>query len=202
MGFRYMPGQAERPETGGPASSADPDESRPVATSGRRRPNRFARGVYYVHRWLGVAATALLVIICITGILLNHKQALGLMPDVPNEPSGSLPTALHLSTLASNAVAVLDPEIVSAGIDRMDVRPSQGLVKVRFDDRRMTEVMVDIHTGDVLHVGQRNDGFVEKLHSGQLFGDLWVLVSDAGALFLLGALVTGYWLWLYPKSRV
>ena len=43
--------------------------------------------------------------------------------------------------------------------------------------------------------------FVEGI-AGQIFGDLWVLVSDAGALFLLGILVTGYWLWLYPKSRV
>ena len=39
-------------------------------------------------------------------------------------------------------------------------------------------------------------------HSGQIFGDFWVLVSDTGAVFLLGVLVTGYWLWLYPKSRV
>jgi uncharacterized iron-regulated membrane protein len=168
----------------------------------RRRPKRFARAVYYVHRWLGVAATALLVIICITGILLNHKRGLGLMPDVANEPSGSLPTALPLTTLASNATSAVHRDIASAGIERMDVRPSDGFVKVRFDDRRVTEVTVDIFSGEVLHVGERNDQFLEKLHSGQIFGDLWVLVSDTGALFLLGVLVTGYWLWLYPKSRV
>ena len=184
MGSRYSPGHRPGPEAVG------------------RRPKRFARGVYYVHRWLGVGATAILVIICITGILLNHKEALGLMPDVPNEPSGPFPEALPLASLASNAGEVLDPRIVAAGIDRMDVRPADGLVKVRFDDRRVTEVTVDINTGAVLHVGERNDQFLEKLHSGQIFGDLWVLVSDAGALFLLGILVTGYWLWLYPKSRV
>ena len=124
------------------------------------------------------------------------------MPDVANEPSGPFPTALPLATLAFNAIADLDPGITSSGIDRMDVRPSDGLVKVRFNDRRVTEVTVDIFSGDVLHVGERNDQFLEKLHSGQIFGDLWVLVSDSGAVFLLGVLVTGYWLWLYPKSRV
>jgi uncharacterized iron-regulated membrane protein len=158
--------------------------------------------VYYVHRWLGVAATALLVIICITGILLNHKTELGLMPDVPNEPSGAFPDALPISTLAENAAAVVDPDIASTGIDRMDVRPDDGLVKVRFNDRRVTEVTVDINSGAVLHVGERNDQFIEKLHSGAIFGDIWVFVTDAGAVFLLGILVTGYWLWLYPKSRV
>jgi hypothetical protein len=151
---------------------------------------------------LGVAATALLVIICVTGILLNHKRGLGLMPDVKNEPSGPFPTALPLATLASKATAVLGPEITSMGIDRMDVRPSDGLVKVRFSDHHVTEVTVDIFSGQVLHVGDRNDQFLLKLHSGQIFGDLWVLVSDTGAIFLLGVLVTGYWLWLYPKSRV
>jgi uncharacterized iron-regulated membrane protein len=149
-----------------------------------------------------VAGTAVLVIICITGILLNHKRSLGLMPEVPNEPSGDLPEALALSALSEAAGAVVDSAIVAAGIDRMDVRPADGLVKVRYKDRRVTEVTVDINTGQVLAIGERNDQFLEKLHSGQLFGDVWVLVTDAGALFLLGVMVSGYWLWLYPKSRV
>lgn len=170
--------------------------------SERRRPRHFSRWFYYLHRWLGVPATALLVVVSLTGILLNHKRALGLMPDVPNEPSGEFADALPLATLAGRASASLDPMIVSHGIDRMDVRPSDGLVKVRYGDHRVTEVTVDIHTGDVLHVGERNDQFLERLHSGQLFGDLWVFLSDAGALALLGIMVTGYWLWLFPKSRV
>jgi len=168
----------------------------------QRKPRRFAKWVYYLHRWIGVGATALLIVICITGILLNHKKALGLMPDVSNEPSGPFPEALPMATLADNAADALDPEIVSHGIDRMDVRPSDGLVKVRFKDRQVTEVTVDINTGEILHIGERNDDFLEKLHSGQIFGDLWVLVSDAGAVFLLLIMVSGYWLWLYPKSRV
>jgi uncharacterized iron-regulated membrane protein len=124
------------------------------------------------------------------------------MPDIPNEPSGPFPEALPLSALAETAVAAVDTEIASAGIDRMDVRPIDGLVKVRFDDRRVTEVTVDIHTGEVLGIGLRNDDFLERLHSGQIFGDFWVLISDAGAVFLLTIMVSGYWLWLYPKSRV
>lgn len=38
----------------------------------QRKPRRLARSVYYIHRWIGVGATALLVGTCITGILLNH----------------------------------------------------------------------------------------------------------------------------------
>jgi hypothetical protein len=50
-----------------------------------------------------------------------------------------------------------------------------------------------------LHVGARNDVFLEKLHSGEAFGGAFVVLSDIGAMALVIILVTGYWLWLVPK---
>ena len=83
----------------------------------------------------------------------------------------------------------------------MDVRPRDGYVKVRMRDRASTEVTVDLASGRVLHVGRRGDVFLERLHSGEAFGDGWLLLSDAGAVALLATLVSGYWLWLAPKLR-
>ena len=48
----------------------------------------------------------------------------------------------------------------------------------------------------------RSDVFLEKLHSGEIFGKRWVLLSDIAALGLAVALITGVWIWLFPKSRV
>ena len=162
---------------------------------------RFARAMFYSHLWGGVIATVLLIVISITGIVLNHKRGLNMMPDVPHEPTGSFAEALPMAELAAAAERAVSPEIAGAGVDRMDVRPGDGIVKVRFDDQRVSEVTVDIVTARVLHVGERNDVFLEKLHSGEIFGDGWVLLSDFGALLLILALITGYWLWLYPRSR-
>jgi uncharacterized iron-regulated membrane protein len=53
----------------------------------------------------------------------------------------------------------------------------------------------------VLHIGPRGDAFLEKLHSGEIFGDRGVLLSDAAAVALVITIVTGYWLWLFPKVR-
>ena len=92
-------------------------------------------------------------------------------------------------------------EVAAAGIDRMDVRPGDGLVKVRFDNRTVLEVDVDLNTGRVLHVGERNDVFLEKLHSGEIFGDRWVLLTDFSAVALTLLLLSGYWLWLFPRAR-
>jgi uncharacterized iron-regulated membrane protein len=168
-------------------------------THGKRR---MARVMFYTHLWAGLIATGILLVVSVTGILLNHKTALGFMPDVSHQPSGEFSAALTMAELGSAAERAVAPEIASSGIDRMDVRPSKGLIKVRFGDRRVMEVTLDIHSGEVLHVGERNDVFLERLHSGEIFGGLWTLLSDAAAVLVLLLMGTGYWLWLYPKTRI
>lgn len=173
----------------------------------RRRASRIA---FYAHLWLGVIFTAALLIIAVTGIALNHKRGLGLMPDVPHETIAPFTAALSLDSLAGIAVravaargsaSAIDTRDVVGSVDRMDVRPRNGFVKVRMRDAASTEVTVDLSTGRVLHVGPRGDVFFEKLHSGETFGGGWVLLSDAAAIALVVTLISGYWLWLAPKLR-
>ena len=174
----------------------------------RTRP--FSRASFYAHLWLGVVFTMALVVIGVSGVLLNHKRGLGLMPDVPHEPTRPFAESLPLARLAEIALDTVtraagpgaEPLDPVRGIDRMDARPRDGFVKVRLRDAASTEVTVDLGTGRVLHVGPRGDVFLEKLHSGEIFGGTsWVLLSDAAAVALLVTLGTGYWLWLAPKRR-
>jgi hypothetical protein len=59
---------------------------------------------------------------------------------------------------------------------------------------------VDINSGKVVHVGRRGDVFLEKLHTGEIFGGQpFVILSDIAAIALVLTLITGYWLWLFPK---
>ena len=152
------------------------------------------------HMWLGVIISGLLLVICITGILLNHKRGLGLMPDVEHAPSAEFTEALPMAELVRLA-GVAAPSAAEAGVDRLDVRPRNGIMKVRFRDDVVTEVTVDIHNGSILNVGLRNDVFLEKLHSGEIFGDNWILLSDFAAVVLTLLIISGYWLWLFPRSR-
>ena len=167
------------------------------------------RAAFYIHLWLGVIATVALISISITGILLNHKRGLGLMPDVPHEPAGAFNTSLSLDRLAYAALVAAPREakgdwqegqpVDISLIDRMDARPRNGFVKVRLRDKASTEMTVDLTTGKVLHVGRRGDVFLEKLHSGEAFGGPLVILSDIAAVALVLTLITGYWLWLVPK---
>ena len=171
---------------------------------------RISRVSFYLHLWLGVLVTVALVAISVTGILLNHKRGLGLMPDVPHEPTAPFDHAISLERLAYAALEAVPREArgdwrpgdpVDIGrIDRMDVRPRNGFVKVRLRDKASTEVTVDINTGQAIHVGKRGDVFLQKLHSGEIFGGQpYVLLSDIAAVALMITLITGYWLWLAPK---
>ena len=46
----------------------------------------------------------------------------------------------------------------------------------------------------------RGDVFLEKLHTGEIFGgQAFVILSDIAAGALVLTLITGYWLWLVPK---
>lgn len=171
---------------------------------------RLSRASFYLHLWLGVLVTVALVAISVTGILLNHKRGLGLMPDIPHEPSAPFEQAIPLERLAYAALEAVPEEArggwmpgdsVDVGlIDRMDVRPRNGFVKVRLRDKASTEATVDISSGRVIHVGKRGDVFLEKLHSGEIFGGQpYVILSDIAAVALMITLITGYWLWLAPK---
>lgn len=182
-----------------------------TAATGARRPRRrWSRAAFYIHLWLGVISTVALIAIAVTGILLNHKRGLGLMPDVEHEASGAFASALPLERLAEAALAAAPVEsrpswtagdpVDLALIDRMDVRPRNGFVKVRLRDKASMEMTVDLASGRVVHVGRRGDVFLEKLHSGEIFGGTaFVILSDIAAVALVLTLVTGYWLWLVPK---
>jgi uncharacterized iron-regulated membrane protein len=187
-----------------PRAEARGDRARgtgPAPRPGDARWRSVARLMFHSHLWLGIAGTGILLIIAVTGILLNHKREFGLMPD-PAGAGSRIEDALPLATLVQLAEAAVAADVAAAGVDRMDVRPRDGLAKVRFRDRRVLEVTLDLGSGAVIEVGERNDVFLEKLHSGEIFGDNWVLLSDAGAVLLLILLISGYWLWLYPRRRV
>ena len=164
-----------------------------------------SRIAFYSHLWLGVIFTAALLVISATGILLNHKRELGLMPDVLHEPTAPFAGSLPLDSLAAIALrAVATPNAEAPtlrDVDRMDVRPRNGYVKVRMRDASSMEVTVDVVTGRVLHVGPRGDVFLEKLHSGETFGGRGILLGDAAAVVIVITIITGYWLWLAPKLR-
>lgn len=160
------------------------------------------RWMFFTHLWLGVTISFLVLIISVTGVMLNHKRLLGFIPETDAVRPQAFASALPLPELAQHAAAAVAPEVAAAGIDRMDVRPQKGLIKIRFKDSDVSEVTLALDDGTVLLLGQRNDSFLEQVHSGDAFHKHGYLLSDVAAIALLGLMLSGFWVWLYPHTRV
>lgn len=158
---------------------------------------------YQGHRWTGLILALFAIVISVTGIMLNHKRTIGLMVEPSHKPSAPLSEALPLAVLLARAIEAFGNPAFSSekSINRMDFRPGRGYIKVRFRDSENTEVILDTATGAVLGIAPRDDVFYEQLHSGELFGDDWVILSDIAGLAMIFLAGTGFYLWLRPYLK-
>ena len=82
-------------------------------------------------------------------------------------------------------------------IDRLDVRPDKGIVKVRANNK--WEIQIDTFTGQVMQVAYRRSDLIEQLHDGSWFHDkikLWIFLPSG--IILFGLWITGVYMLIVP----
>jgi len=155
------------------------------------------------HRYIGLAVAMFLFISSITGILLALKKDVEIIqPPTQKGVSKKLETWRPLEELADIAMTEFYakyPEQEGNKIDKMDVRPSKGVVKVLFS-QGYWEVQVDGTNGEVKSIARRHSDWIEHLHDGSIISDWFKL----GSMHFLGLgvillMVTGLWLYYGPK---
>lgn len=143
-----------------------------------------------------IIALPLLVVIA-TGILLQVKKQLTWVQP-PTAKGSSKTIAVSFDQILETAKTVPEAEITSwKNVNRLDVRPSKGIVKVR--SRNDWEVQIDTKTLDVLQVEYRRSDLIEALHDGSWFHEhakLWVFLP--AALILLFLWFTGVHMYFIP----
>lgn len=155
------------------------------------------------HRQMGIFLLFLVLISALTGLLLAwKKESAYLQPPTTEGASTSLtdwkPMA-ELATIARKALTEQHPAEKDNDIDRMDIRPSKGIVKVLFE-KRWWEVQVDGATGEVKSIAKRNSDWIEAIHDGSIISDGFKLISmNLLGLGLLLLIITGFFLWYGPK---
>ena len=111
---------------------------------------------------------------------------------ISNNPSISFEQILNISKTIKEA------EINSwDDIDRLDVRISKGIVKVRSNNR--WEIQIDTYSGKVIQVAYRRSDIIEQIHDGSWFHDkakLWIFLPSGIILFVLW--ITGFYMFLLP----
>ena len=174
-----------------------------------KRQARLIRALRWLHRKLAIFLFVFFLVMSVTGLLLGIKKQTKLLAPTEKGGSRNLSDWLSFDSLAKNAIAYLrdsvDPAL-SPEIDRMDVRPGNGIVKFRFRNH-YHGLQLDGATGKVLSTEIRRSDFIEQIHDGSILDSLFGLKQDQVkvsytvimglSLFML--VVSGFWLWYGPK---
>ncbi len=132
-----------------------------------------------VHRWAAVVTALPVLIVILSGVILQMKKELDwVQPPTRNGAGKDL--TLSFDQILNIATTVPDAGIKEwQDIDRLDVRPGKGVVKVRAKNR--WEIQIDATNGDVLQVAVRRSDLIESIHDGSFFHEnfkLWVLLPS------------------------
>ena len=160
-------------------------------------PMNFAKVNRVVHRWGSLLVALPVLVVIATGILLLlKKESSWIQP--PTKKGATKELALGFDEVLDICKTVSKAEIKGwEDVDRLDVRPSKGMLKVRANNS--WEIQVDTKTGEVLQVAYRRSDFIETLHDGSFFHDkakLFVFLPSAVILLILW--LTGIYLFVLP----
>ncbi|MEM8735998.1 MAG: PepSY domain-containing protein [Planctomycetota bacterium] len=155
-----------------------------------------------LHRWGAFITAVPMILVIATGLLLQvKKQVPWVQPPTQKGTQKNVMPSQDWESLMQSARSVDEAQIQDWNdIDRLDVRPSKGIVKVQAKNH--WEIQVDLSSGEVLSATYRRSDLIESLHDGSFFADwakLWIFLPNG--LILLGLWLTGLWLWYLPRTR-
>jgi uncharacterized iron-regulated membrane protein len=139
-----------------------------------------------IHLWLSLVIFIPVIIVIASGLLLQVKKEFDWIQPPTQKAQNSRPTLSFDNVL--NAVRQVPEANLNDwnDIDRLDVRPAKGIIKVR--GKNHWEVQLNAQTGDVLQVAYRRTDTIEAIHDGSWFFDgakLWLFLPAAILLFVL-----------------
>lgn len=155
------------------------------------------------HRWIGISIAIFILLSSITGVLLAWKKDIAVLQP-PNQSSTGAGASewLPINDISERAKEALlaHTRLKAASIDRMDVRPAKGIVKVNFE-QGYWEVQVDGYSGEILSIARRHSDWIEQIHDGSIVNDLFKLLSmHMLGIGLLILTASGIWLWFGPQK--
>ncbi len=152
-----------------------------------------------LHRWGALVCALPMLVVITSGLLLQVKKQVTWVQ--PKTQVGDLSNEVpQLSWADILEVARHEPRASVDGwqdIDRLDVRPAKGIVKVRCKNR--WELQVDLSSGEIRSSTYRRSDLIESFHDGSFFSETAKLgVFLPNGIVLLGLWFTGVWLWYLP----
>jgi uncharacterized iron-regulated membrane protein len=150
------------------------------------------------HAWAAIIIAIPLILVVATGLLLQVKKHVTWVQPTELRGRGGDPSLTMEQILAACRAVPESPIQSWSDIDRIDMRPNKGMMKIKAWDH--TEIQLDARTGEVLQVGYRRSDIIESLHDGSWFGEWMKLGLFLPVGLSLGILwFTGVYLFFYPR---
>ena len=149
------------------------------------------------HRWGALVVAVPFLIVLLTGLLLQLKKEWHFVQP-PTQKGTPLALDISFETILSSSQTVPEANIKTwKDIDRLDVRPDKGIIKVQA--KNYYEIQLDSQNGKVLQVAYRNSDWLEAMHDGSWFHELaklWIFFPSAIVVFVLW--ISGMYLFFLP----
>ena len=151
-----------------------------------------------VHYWAAFGTAIPLVVIIVTGLLLQMKKHWTWVQPAEQRGSATAPV-VSLEDVLTSVRNVQELNVTGwDDVNRIDLRPGRGVAKVWLNSG--WEAQVDLGTGAVLQVAYRRSDLIESIHDGSFFAGDWTklglfLPTGIGLLLLW---IGGLWMWWVP----
>jgi uncharacterized iron-regulated membrane protein len=150
-----------------------------------------------IHYWASAIVTLPLLVIICSGLLLQAKKQSAWVQPPERRGTGKAPV-ISLEDVLARVKEVPGMHVQSwDDVNRLDVRPGRGMVKVWLNNGY--EVQVDLGTGKVLQAAYRRSDLIESIHDGSFGGDwtkLGLFLPTGITLLLLW--FGGVWMFWVP----
>ncbi len=149
-----------------------------------------------IHTWGSIIVALPLLIVLLSGVVLMVKKEFtwiqpATMKGVAKTPELTFPKILEIASTVPEA-GISDWK----HIDRLDVRPKKGVVKVRAKNK--WEIQIDNKNGEILQVMYRRSDLFEELHDGSYFdAKMWLFLPASIGLVIVW--ITGVYLFIVPR---
>lgn len=153
-----------------------------------------------VHYWLSIVVALPILLVVISGLLLQVKKDFSWIQPHENKGSGGEPNVTFEQVLEICA-AIPQIQVKSwDDIQRVELRPGKNLLKVTTTTD--WEVQIDPADGRVMQTAIRRSDLIESLHDGSWFGSIVKRGIFLPAGIILAVLwATGIYLFLLPQLR-
>lgn len=148
-----------------------------------------------VHYWGSIAIALPMLVMIASGLLLQFKKQWTWVQPQEHRGTGREPV-LGFDEILARVRELPEMNVKSwDDVNRMDVRPGRGMVKVWLQNGH--EVQVDLGTGRVLQTAYRRSDLIESIHDGSFFAGNW---TKLGLFLPTGLIVFVLWLsglWMF-----